>query len=364
MNIPISKPIIGDEEISAVVNVLKSGKLASGTQVQRFEIEFADYCGTKYAVATNNGTSALHATLIAAGIGKYDEVIIPSFSFIATASSVSMTGAKPIFVDVDNFTYNINPCKILDKITPRTKAILGVHLFGQPFDVKSIRDICEDYGLILIEDAAQAHGAMVNNKKVGSFGTMGCFSFYATKNMMTGEGGMITTNDKKLNERLRKIINHGQTEKYLHTFLGYNYRMTDISAALGIEQLKKLNKFNNARRENAHYYDGHIHWASGVDIPLTIPENYHVYHQYALRVTHNCSMTRPNFIKYLTEKGIGSAVHYPLAIHNQPLYYNRGFDTCPVSTSLSSSLVSIPVHPSLTDNEVAYISAVINNLGN
>ncbi len=308
MNIPISKPIIGDEEISAVTNVLKSGKLTSGVQVQRFELEFANYCGTDYAIATNSGTSALHAALIASGIGHGDEVIVPSFSFIATASSVSMTGATPVFVDVDNFTYNINPCKIEDKITSKTRAVLGVHLFGQPFDVKFLRDICCDNNLLLIEDAAQAHGAMINNQKVGSFGDFGCFSFYATKNMMTGEGGMITTNSKEYARRLKLIINHGQSDKYLHTALGYNYRMTDISAAIGIAQLNKLNIFNNKRRKNAQYYDGHIHISTGIDIPAIIISAYSLFAEFVFHgqgARTSDEMNSPDQRRFDSREGVG-----------------------------------------------------------
>ncbi len=258
MQIPVARPAIGQDEISAVTAVLESGKLAAGEHVAEFEKLFADYCGTTHAIAVNNGTAALHAALLAADIGHGDEVIVPAFSFIATATAVSMTGAKPVFADVNEQTYNIDPQKVEDCITSKTRAVIGVHLFGQPFDIPGIQNICESHNLMLIEDAAQAHGAMWNGEKTGGFGQFGCFSFYATKNMTTGEGGMVTTSEKVSAERLRLIINHGQSEKYLHTRIGYNYRLTDIAAAIGIIQLKKLEKFNNRRRKNAEYYDTHI----------------------------------------------------------------------------------------------------------
>ncbi|MCX6687769.1 MAG: DegT/DnrJ/EryC1/StrS aminotransferase family protein, partial [Methanoregula sp.] len=232
MHIPIARPVIGHDEIAAVSEVLSSGMIAQGEKVAEFEQKFSDLCGTAHAVATSNGTTALHAALLAAGIGQGDEVIVPSFSFIASASTVSMCGATPIFCDVDEQTFTINTAQIEERVTPRTKAVIGVHLFGHPFDVTGVQRICEKHSLALIEDAAQAHGANLNGEKVGGFGRFGCFSFYATKNMTTGEGGMVTTSEKAMAERLRQIINHGQTEKYLHTRLWYNYRMTDMAAAI------------------------------------------------------------------------------------------------------------------------------------
>ena len=361
-HIPIARPAIGQDEISAVTAVLESGMLAAGERVCEFEQAFADYCGSSYAVAINNGTAALHAALLAAEVGPGDEVIVPSFSFIATASSVSMCGAKPVFADVDENTFTISPEQVAERITPKTKAVLGVHLFGQPFDVRAVQEICESRNLILIEDAAQAHGAACNGERTGSFGRMGCFSFYATKNMTTGEGGMITTRDKQSAERLRLIISHGQSEKYHHTRLGYNYRMTDMAAALGLVQLKKLDKFNMRRRKNAEYYQTHLS-AKGLLTPTTAPGMQHVYHQYVIRLTDEFSLNRQGFMKYLSSKGIGSAVHYPTPIHRQPLYFQEyDPDPCPVSTRLASSVLSLPVHPLLDQKEVAYICDTINTV--
>jgi len=362
VQIPVARPAIGQDEITAVTAVLESGMLASGERVTEFEKKFADYCGTTHAVAINNGTAALHAALLAAGIGPGDEVIVPSFTFFATASAVSMTGAKPVFVDVNEKTFCIDPAQVENHITQKTKAVIGVHLFGQPFDIQGIKQVCESHNLTLIEDAAQAQGAMWNNEKAGAMGHMGCFSFYATKNMTTGEGGMVTTSDKALNERLRLLINHGQSEKYLHTRIGYNYRLTDVAAAIGIVQLKKLEKFNMRRRKNAEYFDTHIS-VKGLITPVVAPGMHHVYHQYVVRLTDEFPMKRADFMEYLKVKGIGTAVHYPIPIHHQPVYaLANEADSCPVSTSLAASVLSIPVHPLLDQKELAYICDAINRV--
>jgi perosamine synthetase len=362
MQISLAQPAIGQDEISAVTAVLESGKLTAGENVREFEKLFADYCGATHAIAVNNGTAALHATLLAADIGFGDEVIVPAFSFFSTASTVSMTGAKPVFVDVHERTFNIDPLKVENHITSKTKAVIGVHLFGQPFDVPGIQHICESHNLTLVEDAAQAHGALWNGDKTGVFGQFGCFSFSATKNMTTGEGGMVTTREKVFADRLRLLINHGQSEKFLHTKIGYNYRLTDIAAAMGIIQLKKLEKFNNRRRKNAEYYDTHIK-VKGLLTPFVSPGMYHVYNQYVIRITGEFPMKRADFIEYLKAKGIESGVSYPLPLHHQPIYAVANEpDPCSISTSLASSVLSIPVHPMLDQKELAYICDVINQV--
>ena len=363
MHIPIARPVIGHDEIAAVSEVLTSGMIAQGERVAEFEQKFSDLCGTTHAVATSNGTTALHAALLAAGIGHGDEVIVPSFSFVATASSVSMCGATPVFCDVDEQTCTIDTAQIEERVTQQTKAVVGVHLFGHPFDVVGVTQVCEKHNLILIEDAAQAHGASVNGEKVGGFGQFGCFSFYATKNMTTGEGGMVTTNERAMAERLRQIINHGQTEKYLHARLGYNYRMTDIAAAIGLVQLKKLDKFNARRRKNAAYLTANIR-CRGLIPPTVVNGVNHVYHQYVVRLSEEFPMKRSEFADYLKTKGIGTAVHYPLPIHRQPMYEPQNDpDPCPVSTKLSSCVLSLPVHPMLDGKELAYICDAINRVG-
>lgn len=360
--IPVARPAIGQEEISAVTSVLESGMLASGERVVEFEKKFADFCGTNHAVAVNNGTAALHAALLAADIGPGDEVIVPAFTFVATASAVAMCGARPIFADVDEQTFNIDPRLAEERVTPKTRAIIGVHIFGQPCDIEALQQICESHSLKFIEDAAQAHGALYKGSRVGGFGHFGCFSFYATKNMITGEGGMVTTSEKAYNERLRLIINHGQSEKYLHTRLGYNYRMTDINAALGIVQLKKLEKFNLRRRKNAEFYATNLS-VKGLVLPVTASGMGHVYHQYVVRLTEEFSMGRTEFMEYLKKKGIGSAVHYPVPLHRQPLFgLANDPDPCPVSTKLAGSVLSLPVHPLLDQKQLGYICDTINRV--
>jgi len=359
MHIPIAQPSLGDEETSAVLAVLASGMIAQGPETAAFEEEFAAYCGVPHAVATNNGTAALHAALLAAGVGPGDEVIVPAFTFFATASSVSMCGAVPVFADVDPVTATIDPAEIRANVSQKTKAVIAVHLYGQPCDAGAVREICDDEDLVFIEDAAQAHGATYRGKKTGSLGDLGCFSFYATKNMATGEGGMVTTGSDEYDERLRRVINHGQSEKYLHTDLGYNYRMTDINAAIGRVQLAKLGGFNRRRQENAAYYNSHI-TAPGLVHPSVASGRTHVWHQYSLRLTGDFPLSRDEFMAYLREHGIGCAVHYPIALSRQPFY--AGAATCPIAESLAASVVSIPVHPGVTEEGRAYVADTINGV--
>ena len=359
MHIPIAQPSLGNEESDAVLAVLASGMIAQGPVTAAFEDEFAAYCGVPHAVAVSNGTTALHAALLAAGVKPGDEVIVPAFTFFATASSVSMCGARPVFADVDPATATIDPDDLFAKVTPKTKAVIGVHLYGQPCDIAAVKKICESGDLVFIEDAAQAHGATYQRRKTGNLGDMGCFSFYATKNMATGEGGMVTTGSDEYDEHLRRLINHGQSEKYLHSELGYNYRMTDINAAIGRAQLAKLDGFNRRRQENAAYYDSHI-TAPGLILPAVAPGRTHVWHQYSLRVTGRFPLPRDELMAYLREHRIGCAVHYPIALTRQPLY--AGVSSCPVAESLAASVLSIPVHPRVTDEGRAYVAETINGV--
>ena len=364
MIIPIVKPIVGDEEARVVAEVLKSGMLAQGERVKEFEQRFSEYCGVQNSVAVSNGTVALDLALKTVGIQQGDEVITPSFTFIATANAVLFQGARPVFADIEEKTFNINPNDVLEKLTAKTKAIIGVHLFGQPFELKAVQEICDDHQLLLIEDAAQAHGAEYRSKKVGSFG-IGCFSFYPTKNMTTGEGGMITTSNDTLAETCRLLRNHGQGEKYNHITLGYNYRMTDLEAALGIVQLKKLNGFNEKRIKHADYLTKNL-TISGLKLPYKKEGVKHIYHQYAVTVEDDFPMSRAAFMQYLRDKGIGCAIHYPLPIHQQPFYHGLGYTDenvrCPVGTAVSQKIVSLPVHPSLQEEELRYIAETINAL--
>jgi len=360
--IPVARPFVGEEEIAAVAGVMQSGMLAQGEVVTAFEREFAAYCGVDHGVAVNSGTAALHAALLALGIGSGDEVIVPSFTFIATATSVSMCGARPEMVDVETSTYSIDPEAVRAALSPQTKAIIGVHLYGQPFDIDPVLEICEENDLMLIEDCAQAHGATYHGKKVGGFGSVGCFSFYPTKNMTSGEGGMVTTDDEELASHIRRIINHGQSDKYLHTELGYNFRMTNLSAAIGRVQLNKLDRMNAERQANADYYTTNLK-SPGITPPITRAGATHVYHQYVIDVGEECPLSRDGLMAYLREKGIGSAVHYPMPVHRQPLYAGSGNrDSCPVSDRASQHVLSLPVHPGIGREECAYIAGIINGV--
>lgn len=362
MHIPIAQPRADTEEIDAVTRVLRSGMFAQGPVVAEFEKEFARYCGVRNAIAVNSGTAALHAAVASAGIGPGDEVIVPTFSFIATASCVSLCGAQPVFADVDPAYFTLDPEAVRKLFSPRTKAVIGVHLFGQPFDIDPIREMCSDHDVLLIEDAAQAHGSIYKGKKVGGFGAAGCFSFYPTKNMTTGEGGMVTTDNNEYAAKIRRFINHGQSEKYLHTSLGYNYRMTDIGGAIGVAQLAKLDGFNKRRLHNADYFDRHL-VAKSLVLPARRKDCNHVFHQYVVRVTKDCSLSREQLMEALKEKGIGTAVHYPIPIHRQPVYKPVTANTrCPVAEELAEQVMSLPVHPQVTDEQLKYICDTLNGM--
>ncbi|MDW8068669.1 MAG: DegT/DnrJ/EryC1/StrS family aminotransferase [Anaerolineae bacterium] len=354
--IPIAQPIIGEEEKQAVLEVLESGMLAQGPRVQVFEEAFAEYCGVKYAVATSSGTTALHVALLAHGIGPGDEVITTPFTFIASANSILYVGARPVFVDIDPATFNICPDLLEDAVTSRTKAIMPVHLFGLPADMDPILEVAERHGLVVIEDACQAHGAEYKGKRVGSFGT-GCFSFYPTKNITTAEGGIITTNDEKLAERCRVIRQHGMRRRYYHDELGFNFRMSDVHAAIGLAQLKKLEQFNEKRIANARYLSEHLR---GVVVPVVPEGRRHVFHQYTIRVPDG---RRDAILEGLKERGIGTAIYYPVPVHQQRFYRDMGYDlVLPEAERASREVLSLPVHPGLSRADLERITDAVNEL--
>ncbi|MBI2102587.1 aminotransferase class V-fold PLP-dependent enzyme [Candidatus Woesearchaeota archaeon] len=351
--IPIAKPLIGEEEKKAVIEVLSSGMLAQGKIVAAFEEAFAEFIGVKHAIATSNGTTALHAALLGLGIGHGDEVITTAFSFIATANAIKMCGATPVFVDIDERTFNIDPLLIERAITPRTKAILPVHLFGLPAEMGKIMDIAKKYNLLVVEDACQAHGAEYKRRKVGSFG-IGCFSFYPTKNMTTSEGGMVTTNDDIIAARIRLLISHGSSKKYNHDFIGYNYRMTDVAAAIGLEQLRKLTAFNLQRVHNALFYDSSLRELSEITLPTK--NDGHVYHQYSILVKQ-----RDYFQKYLADRRIESVAYYPIPIHKQAAYKEYEQESFPVAERIATTILSLPIGPYLTEDDRQYVVRAIRD---
>ncbi|MDW8403572.1 DegT/DnrJ/EryC1/StrS family aminotransferase [Chloroflexus sp.] len=355
--IPVARPLIGREEEEAVLAVLRSGMIAQGPEVERFETEFAALCGTRHAVAVMNGTIALYLALLAHNIGPGDEVITTPFSFIATGNSILMAGATPVFVDIDPHTYNINPDLIAAAITSRTRAIMPVHLYGQPADMAPIMALAQRHHLVVIEDAAQAIGATYRGQPVGSFG-IGCFSLYATKNVTSGEGGMITTNDPAIADRLRLLRNHGSRVRYYHELLGYNFRMTDLQAAIGRAQLAKCERFTNQRIANAAFLSEQIRHPA-VITPFVQPDVRHVFHQYTIRVLGD----RDAAIKQLNAAGVGTAIFYPLPIPQQPLYRKLGIEAeTPVADRVAREIIALPVHPALSDGDLAQIAAAVNAL--
>jgi len=353
--ISIAKPQLGEEEKRAVLEVLDSGMIAQGPRVKAFEESFAAMCGVKHAVATSSGTTALHVALLAAGIGEGDEVITSPFTFIASANSILYTGASPMFVDIDPATYNLNPAQLEAAISPRTKAIMPIHLFGLCCDMDPILEIARKHQLVVIEDACQSHGAMYKGRRAGSFG-IGTFSFYPTKNMTSAEGGMITTDDDTIDEKCRVIRQHGMRRRYHHDELGFNFRMTDVHAAIGLEQLKKLEFRNQQRRANARFLSDHL---KGVVVPYEPDGCIHVYHQYTVRVTDG---KRDDLRAFLQENGVGSEVYYPVPVHKQKFYLEElGYDvTFPEVELAALEVLSLPVHPAISQSDLETIVTKVN----
>ena len=362
--IPIARPVLGMEEVEAVREVFESGVLVQGERIKSFEREFAEYTGVEHAVAVANGTLALDAALKALELGSGDEVVTSAFSFIASSNCVLYQGAKPVFADIDPRTFNIDPSDAAEKITAKTKVVIPVHLYGQPAEMDALREIAEDYGIHLVEDAAQAHGAEYKRQKVGGLGDIGCFSLYATKNMTTGEGGIITTNNRELARKVRLLINHGDTGKYNHVILGYNYRMSEASAAVGSVQLKKLDKSNEIRRKNASVLTGGIGKVSGLTPPYVKDDMKHVFYQYVIRVKESYPVDRDELAEHLRERGVGVAVHYPTPVYGQPLYKELGYGkaVCSMAEDASKRVLSLPVHPSVNEDDIAYILNVLKEV--
>jgi len=351
--IPIARPQMGDEEKELVWSAMSSGALAQGERVRQLEEQFADFIGVPHAVATSSGTTALHLALLASEVGQGDEVITVPFTFFASASTILFTRARPVFVDVDEATFNIDVAQIEAAITPRTRAIMPVSLYGQPSDMPAIAEIAERHGLALIEDAAQSHGAAIGDRRSGSWGA-GCFSFYPTKNMTTGEGGMVTTSDPAVADRARLLREHGMRVRYQHEIVGYNFRMTDIHASIGLAQLPKLPAYNARRRAIAARYDREL---QGVITPHVAGGVTHVYHQYTIRVSR-----RDEFVELLRVRGVGTGIYYPIPVHRQKPFQELGYSDqrFPVSERLAGEVLSIPVHPSVTDDEVDSVIEAVN----
>lgn len=356
--IPAAKPIIGNDEQNAVARILESGMLAQGAEVAAFEDEFSSQLADgRHTVAVNSGTSALLLGLMAAGIGYGDEVLVPSFTFAATANSVALAGAVPVFVDIEPDYYCMSPTAVAAAITPNTKGIMPVHLYGHPAAMDEINALAAEHGLQVFEDAAQAHGASLNGQLTGTFGTFGAFSLYPTKNMTSGEGGMITTADDEVERRSRLLRNQGMERQYENELIGFNARMTNVHAAIGRVQLTKLAGWTAQRQANAAFLSANL---SGVVVPKVAPGAVHVYHQYTIRVPED----RDGFVKALREEyNVGSGVYYPIPNHRLPSLakYAPGLDL-PETERAAQQVVSLPVHPSLTSVDLDRIVSAVNTL--
>ena len=381
--IKLAHPIIEEDEKRAVIEALESGQLAQGPRVVAFEHAFAAYTGTNHAVAVANGTAALHLALLAHGIGAgrsagfqlashpepptsnlqppTDQVIVPAFSFAASANTVLLAGARPVFVDARDNDFGIYVTAIEAAITPRTRAIIAVHLYGQMCDIDAVAAICRRHNLVLIEDAAQAVGASMRGRRAGSVGT-GCFSFYATKNLTTGEGGMITTNDESVATRASVLRSQGEPTRYVTEELGYNYRMTEMAAALGHAQLPKLDARNDVRRANAARLNELLAGNELIVTARELPDRRHVWHQYTVRIPAGRD-ARARLQASLRDRGIESATFYPTPIHRQPLYQRLGYGDAemPVAQRLADEALSLPVHPALSPADVEAIAAAVNS---
>jgi dTDP-4-amino-4,6-dideoxygalactose transaminase len=350
-HLPIQKEIE-----DAIHQVMDRGDFALGKDVHQLEEEFAEYCGARFAIGVDSGLSALELSLRAYEIGEGDEVIVPTHTFIATAAAVTFAGAKPVLVDVDPTTYCIDPLKIKEAITPRTQAIIPVHLYGSPADMEAILEIARESNLVVIEDACQAHGAYYNEKRTGSLGHAAAFSFYPTKNLGgLGDGGMVTTNDNQIAEKIRALRNCGQRVKNIHELSPFNHRLDTIQAAALRVKLRHLDRWNEARRNKAALYNQLLS-NNGINIPVENGNSTHVYHLYVIRTTYRDSLQT-----YLQDRGIGTGIHYPTPIHLQPYYKNSHFYSgqFPVAEKLCGEILSLPMFPTISNEQVQYVAKCV-----
>ncbi len=354
--IRIAEPLIGPDEEQAVLDVLRSGRLAQGPRVAEFEEAFAAYLGATHAIAVSSGTSALIVALTAHGIGEGDEVLVPTFTYAATANAVLLVGARPVLVDMSADTFAIDVELAEAAVTPQTRAIVPVHLFGHPGNLTGIHALAERHGMAVVEDACQALGAQWRGRKIGASGTA-CFSFYATKAIAAGEGGMIVTDDGNVAGLARKLRNQGEGERYVTELLSANHRMTEIAAALGLSQLARLDDNNEKRRTNAAWLSERL---AGVTTPSELPNAHHVYQQYTIRVAAG---RRDGLQTALAENDIEAVVYYARSLHQQPLYQERGIGgPFPVAEAASREVLSLPVHPGLSAPDLERIAATVNSV--
>ena len=343
--------------------VLASGQLAQGPRVRAFEEAFAAYVGRKHGIAVANGTAALHIALMAHGIKPSADVLIPPLTFFATASTVLLVGARPVFVDVDRGSYSMDPTKLKEAVTRKAAAVMPVHLYGQTAEMAPIRETAQEHDLVVIEDACQAHGAQYHGKKAGNLGDTACFSFYPTKNMTTGEGGMIVTDNEEVASKARLLRDHGQSAKYEHAILAYNLRMTEIAAAIGLVQLKKLDGWVQKRRANAHTITKGIDGIEGLVPPAEGNWMVHAFYQYVVRAETKFPLARDEIVQTLAEEGIGCRPSYPMTLYKQKALRDlRVRGRCPVADSVVGRLFELPVHPGLSPSDVERIVDAVDRL--
>ena len=344
---------IESEVLPMLIEAMENGAFIGGAQVTGFENEFAAFCDSRYCVGVGSGTDAIRFALMASGVGNGSEVITIPNTFIATSEAISQTGARPVFVDIDPQTCNMDPQQIEAKITPATKAIVPVHLYGQPADMESILAIADRHGLAVIEDACQAHGALFKGKKAGSMGAAGCFSFYPGKNLGAfGEGGAVVTQDETMAKTMRMIRDHGQSQKYYHEIEGYNGRLDAIQAGILRIKLKRLSDWNAARRKNAAYYSERLSGIPGIQLPFESPDAVSVYHLYVIHVER-----RDDLQQFLTEKGIATGLHYPKPLHLQNAYaaFSLKEGAFPVAENSAKRLLSLPMFAEMTREQMDYV---------
>jgi len=364
--IRINQPFLGKEEIDSAVDVLRSGiltdKSGMGPRVLEFERSFAKFVGTKHAVALVNGTAALHAALLAADVGPGDEVILPSFTFVGAANAVLLAGATPVFADIDKETYCLRLDSVEEALTRKTKAIIPTDMYGLPADLGAVLDFVHGKGIVVVEDAAQAHGALFNGKKIGSIADMTCFSFYAGKNMTTGEGGMVTTNDDEHAQALRMIRSHGEQRPYWTVRIGHNYHMTEVCAAIGYAQLKKLPSFLEKRRRNAEIATEKLGMSGKLILPKEPEGRKHSWYLYTARLRGVNAAKRNKIVDRLWTKNIEAAVYYSTPVHSTPLYRDgnvakRG--RLPETEKASRQVFSLPVHPRVSESDIEYVAETL-----
>lgn len=365
--ITINLPDIGNKEIEAVIEVMKSGMLTSGLgagpKVKEFEENYAKFAGVKHAIAVNTGTAALHAALLAAGIKTGDEIILPSFTFVATAEAIVLAGGKPVFADIDPETYTLSPRAVEKAVTMKTKAIIPVDMYGLPADIKQIREIALKNDLVIVEDCAQSHGATCEGKSAGAIADLACWSLYAAKNIGTGEGGVVTTDKDEFAEKVRMVRTHGEKVKYQSLMLGTNYRMTEIQAAIGIVQLRRLKEFFDKRLRNANRLTKNLENTEKIKLPPKLSNRTHSWYLYTVRIKDATDEKRNTIIKQMHTNGVGAEAYYPVPINKMPFYReNYGTYNLPETEKASKQVLSLPIHPQVTEEQIDYIAEIFLKL--